>query len=141
MRLMAKSVPGIISKIIEYSNAVGLRPNTHGTGAGDMFVLIFNIAAAIQNNFNLLALKNYLKLMPYVACNGGIDIFQCYAFSFFGVIKRYVIFQSIGSRNVVIIPIFPAPYDTARLISFPGNRFESDRHRPIGNRNIIPDAP
>ena len=38
---------GAVKKIIEGSNAVGFRPNAHGTSVGDVLVLIFDIGLAV----------------------------------------------------------------------------------------------
>src|SRR5438105_9022967 len=58
-----------------------------------------------------------------------------------GVIERDVALQRVGSCDVVVVAVLPAPHESPGLIFAPGQRLEHHFDKSIGDRDGLPDAP
>src|SRR5947208_12169620 len=70
-----------------------------------------------------------------------IDILDRQSMSAQGVIERDVALQRVGSCDVVVVAVLPAPHESAGLIFAPGQRLEHHFDKSIGDRDGLADAP
>src|SRR5437016_6222016 len=58
-----------------------------------------------------------------------------------GVIERDVALQRVGSCDVIVVAVLPAPHESAGLIFAPRQRLEHHFDKSIGDRDGLADAP
>src|SRR5262245_57406614 len=128
-------------EIVECRDAIGLRPHTDR--AGPMNVVIFqgDIYLAVEGHFYFFTREVCSEGVPLAESNGRIDVFDRDAAAALRVIERDVILQGVGTSNVVIIAILPAPDQSTGGIFLSADRLEFYLDEAVGNGRVFFDAP
>src|SRR6202008_1427927 len=130
-----------VTEIVEYGDAVGLGPYADRARAGDVRIVQLDVALAVERNSDVRADELDMQHVPGVRGNRGVDVLDRDAPAVLGVIERDVVLQRVGAGDVVVVPVFPAPDDAARLIFLARKRFELHLDVAVGDRNVTLHAP
>ena len=99
------------------------------------------MALAIQQNRNVLVLEFHPQRMPDVGADRRIDVLDRDAAPVRGVVKRHVVLQRVGARDIIVVAVLPAPQHPARLVLLSAQRLEFHFDETARERNVLFDAP
>src|SRR5205085_12167665 len=114
---------------------------TDAASAGDVIVGEVDIALAVERHRDLRAGELDAKRVPLARRDGRIDVLQRLAAAARGVIQRYVVLECIGTSDVVVVAILPAPHHAAGLILLARERLEFRLDPAIRQARLRLDAP
>src|SRR4051812_17306775 len=130
-----------VAEVVEGRHAVCLRPQADRARAADMDVLQVDVRLAIQRDADLRLRELDAQRMPHVARNRCIHVLKRVAPPVRRVIERDVVLERVGACDVVVVPVFPAPYDSARLVLPALERLELDLDEAVLDRAAAQHAP
>src|SRR6266567_4976503 len=132
---------GTVGEVIERGNAIRLRPYAHCPRPADVIILLLDIDLAVQSDANAFPGKFHSQRMPLVLRHGRVDILDGVTSSVLRVVERNIVFQRVGSRDVIVFAVFPAPDHAACGILAARDRLELDFDGAVLDGRVALDAP
>src|SRR5205807_572933 len=90
---------------------------------------------------NALPGKFHFQRMPLILRHRRVDILDGVTSSVLRVVERNVVLQRVGSRDVIVVAVLPAPNQAAGGVLTAGNRLELNFDRAILDGAVALDAP
>src|SRR5437899_6423002 len=92
-----------IREIVEHGHAIGFRPYTDFPRILERVVIPFDGFLAVVCHDEVITLKVHTQAVPYVWGDFRAGVLLLGALAIDGVINRDVVFQRIGSRDVIVV--------------------------------------
>src|SRR5439155_22353936 len=89
----------------------------------------------------VLLLEFHPQRMPDVGADRRIEVLDRDAAPVRGVVKRHVVLQRVGARDIIVVTVLPAPQHPARLVLLSAQRLEFHFDETARERNVLFDAP
>ena len=110
---------GAVSEIIKQRYAVRLGPDADRPAPRDVAVLHLDVRLAIENHPGSSFCRILdPKRVPAIPGHRRVNVLERIAAAVLRVVKRHVVFQSVGTGDVVVVAVFEAPHQSSRLVLF-----------------------
>src|SRR5262249_10605480 len=129
-----------VAKIIKQCHAVGFGPNTDSSGFFECIVVPFNSFLTIKRDREVIPLKIDPQRVPLIGGYFRVRPFLLGAPAIDRVVDGDVVFESIGTRDVVVVGVFGPPNETSCTICLAGNGLELHLHETVPDACVILDA-
>ena len=94
------------TKVVEQSDAVGLRPNPDTSRPGYVRIVGLDEDLAVERNKNPVTRELRAQGMPLILRHWRVDVLDRDSTPFLRAIERNVVLQGVGAGDVVVSPSF-----------------------------------
>src|SRR6266852_358175 len=129
-----------VTEIVEQRHAVGFGPDSDLASVLERFVVPLDGLLAIVGDRKVIAGEVHPDGVPHIGRDLHVRALPLVTSSIDGVVDGHVVFQGVGTSNVIIVRVLQSPDHSARLIFFAGDRLELHFHEPVLEASVVLEA-